>query len=271
LRLPEIKPHVNGKPLAPPKTGGASVVSHPRTVFPSIRLRLSWPTLFYHASRAQWGGFRLIRLPQWLLLAVALLCILAPLPGRWWIATGCICLLVVLQWSLFRLQRRDFVTFRPAAMPAVQPEVLPASEKLPIFATGHFTVQDKNQRFTWLPGFYRTFATREHALLCQLAERPLAGVANWPETEVGLWYIFFMPEAIRELRWGKLAFGRTALPAIAVTYVPAEERADRRRSTGLRLETIYLAFTDEQTGRTILADLLHDSPEKAPASLTTQR
>jgi hypothetical protein len=184
---------------------------------------------------------------------------------------GCICLFVVLQWSLLRLRRRDFVKFQTTAMPAVQPEGLPASEKLPIFATGHFSVENKSKRFTWLPGFYRTFATREHALLCQLAERPFAGMANWPETEIGLWYVFFMPDAIRQIRWGRLAFGRTALPAIAVTYTPAEAPAARRRNTEPPQETIYLAFREEQTGKTILADLFHDLPEKAPASLPAQR
>jgi hypothetical protein len=155
-------------------------------------------------------------------------------------------------------------------MPAVRPQVLPASEKLPIFATGYFSVENKRKRFTWLPGFYRTFATREHALLCQLAERPFAGIANWPETEVGLWYIFFTPGAISQIRWGRLAFGRTVLPAIAVTYTPEETPAARSRNTGPHPETVYLAFTDEQTGKTILADLLHDSPESALASLTAE-
>jgi hypothetical protein len=86
-----------------------------------------------------------------------------------------------------------------------------------------------------------------------------------------LWYVFFMPDAISQVRWGKLAFGRTALPALAVTYALAEAPAARRRVTEPHLETVYLAFADEQTGVTILADLLYDLPERAPASLTAHR
>ena len=125
--------------------------------------------------------------------------------------------------------------------------------------TGLFSVEQKYQRFTWLPGFYRTFATREHALLCQVAQRSGRGIGEWPEEEIGLWYIFFSPAALRQLTWGSVTFGAEPRPAIAVTHrVTIPKQRLRREQT--RDETIYIAFASAAIGELIWADLQHDFP-----------
>ena len=64
-----------------------------------------------------------------------------------------------------------------------------------MYVTGGLTVEGSEQRFTFVPGFYKTFATREHALLCQVRPAARVGVLRWPEAEVGMWYAFFQPNA----------------------------------------------------------------------------
>jgi hypothetical protein len=170
-------------------------------------------------------------------------------------------LLVALEAWLLRWQRRDFVHFVACTCPPVQAQALDAKAKIPIHASGLFQVEAKRRRYTWLPGFYRTFATREHALLCQVVERRFFKVGHWPEAEVGLWYVFFQPEMIQQVEWGTLHFGAHSRPALAVTYEPLDQAPKRRHAPPS--ETIYLAFQQAEEGLAILADLLQDLPATA--------
>jgi hypothetical protein len=266
LKFPEHPPAVNGHQAAPPNAGGVFLPAQQRTVFPADQVRVSLTTLLYCLARQQIGGMPLIRLPQWLLLIAAGLWAPGWLPGRWWVTGLCLVMLLALQLALVRLRRHDFVLFTASAQPVVTPQALAARPKIPIYATGQFSVENKSRQFTWLPGFYRTFATREHALMCQVAGRTLLPIGRWPETEIGLWYVFFTPPEIQQVRWGKLAFGRTALPAIAVTYRSTSQPPPRRRANDSGATTVYLAFQQEDDGRTILADLLYDlRRDRSPA------
>lgn len=258
MNLPELPRSVNGHQATPPHAGGVLLVPPSRTVFPTPQVRVAPATLLYALARHQVGRVRLVRLPQWICLLAALLWASGRLPGGWWVTSLWVATLCALQIALLRLRRRDFVTFTPGELPTVQPRPLDARPKLPIFATGQFSVQGKCQRFTWLPGFYRTFATREHALMCQVEERPPASIGRWPEAERGFWYLFFTPSEIQTVRWGWLAFGRTRLPALAVTYHSSNQPAPSRRAQPAVGEIVYLAFDHEDDGRTILADLLYD-------------
>lgn len=91
-----------------------------------------------------------------------------------------------------RLRKRDFVNFQATALPTTSPSLLNPAHKLPIYATGLFSVENKYQRYTWLPGFYRTFATREHALLCQVAARKFLQVADISQKAKQVSGMFFL-------------------------------------------------------------------------------
>ncbi|HXF62658.1 MAG TPA: hypothetical protein VNK95_13635, partial [Caldilineaceae bacterium] len=119
------------------------------------------------------------------------------------------------------------------------------------------------QRFTWLPGFYRTFATGEHAVLCLVRDRRWGYMAQWPPDEPGMWYAFFEPSVISEVRWGELRFGRNRATALAVAYHLTIPATARKREQ-IRPEVLYLAVQSEADARRLFADLLQHMPAPAP-------
>ena len=269
MKLPEIKPSLNGKHEAPPPpASGAFIVPPTRTTFPTEQPQPSLPTFFYQVSRYRLGGMPLLNWVRWALFCCALIWASGWLPGRWWVTGVCTALLLLSLTIQMQLRRRDFVSFQATALPTTPQSVLNPAHKLPIYATGLFSVENKYQRYTWLPGFYRTFATREHALLCQVAARKFLQVAEWPESETGLWYVFFMPSDIKQIHWGELRFGKTVRPAIAITYQLTIPKQGRARKDATRAETIFLAVQNKADGHTLLADLCFDAPAEALSHLT---
>lgn len=251
-------PLLNGKVEAPSATNGASALSSSQTVFPKVEIRHSAQSLFYYSNRHLFGGIPLFRWFLSLLIAVAVIWGVGSLPGRWWIAA-----LLALLWfgALLLLsywRNADYVHFSPMSFPSVAPARLEPSEKITLFVTGYLAVENKEQRFTWLPGFFRTFATREHALMCFVAPGSRIGIGHWPDDEIGLWYLFFQPHEISSLRWGRLTFGQTTYPALALTYQRHIPRRSRFRPERTINETVYLATTTEEEGKQIIADLLYD-------------
>lgn len=212
--------------------------------------------MLYWLERGQVAGVSLLR---WLWIGGLLLVLLLPLmiPGGLW-ASGAIGIALAVLSIAHRLgSRHAFVRFDAETMPVVRPEPLPAAEKLPVHATGPLEVDGRVRTFVWLPGFYRTFATREHALLCQCREQRVLGIGHWREAETGLWYGFFKPEHVRALRWGKLKLGGEQRRAIAIEHQP-EANSGLRKRRGV--ETLYVACPDDSTALRILADLAVEHP-----------
>lgn len=270
MKFTRTTPSVNGKYdhleyEASPQRSGASVIPPQRTTFPDDRPRRSVRTWLYYASHRRVGSAPALRWLFFLFGATVVVWSVGRLPGRWWVAGMALLLLGSLLALFHYWRRRDFIYFVPGTPPVPTIYSLPSAEKLPVMVTGLFSVEQKYRRFTWLPGFYRTFATREHALLCQVAQQTNMGVGRWPEEEVGLWYIFFAPASLRQLAWGEVRFGAEPRPAIAVTHqvtIPKQ----RLRSEQTREETIYIAFTAPDVGAKIWADLQHDFPHHTQPS-----
>ena len=128
--------------------------------------------------------------------------------------------------------------------------------KRQVYVTGALSVQEKMRPFTALSGFYRSFATREHALLCRVQERRVLGIATWPEEEVGLWYAFFTPQQVITIQPGTQTIGRRPLLALAVTYWPTPPLAAKPRQ--MPATTLYLAFPNSDDHAAVLADLIVD-------------
>lgn len=293
MSLPKININQNGTHKAPPDSGGAfavdgtdanieamqrglgkqnsertaSPLTHQerisrvvaqRTVFPVDEPSPSLRTLLYRLSRYYVAGAPLFR---WLiigLIAIGLLWIALQAPGGWlgslpWGIAVLALLHIRRQWRSY-----GYVHFETAPPPTVEPMRLPADAKLPVHATGHFSVEGKEQYDTWLPGFYRTFATREHALLCQVADKRLWKFGRRPPDEVGMWYIFFMPSTIEGVRWGQLYFGAKPQLAIAVDYKVEIQSQGRFRNQKIKTITVFIATQNEGDARAIMADLLYD-------------
>jgi hypothetical protein len=133
---------------------------------------------------------------------------------------------------------------------------LAPNSKLPVYVSGLLAVDTKVRRFAGLPGFYRTFATREHALLCQARPRRFLGLATWPEDEEGLWYAFFYAHQVRRLETGLIAFDQAQFPGLLIEYQPDKPLDGRARRGGPPRVTLYVAFPHAADYQTALADLM---------------
>jgi len=203
---------------------------------------------------------------NWLLAPLIAATLFSLLRGAWSIAAALTLAALLFRAHLWLRMRRDFVHFTapPTGDPLVDSPhtILDPSDKLPIHVTGCLEVGGKVQRFTFLPGFYRTFATREHALLCLCRGGRKALLGSWPEAETGVWYAFFHPHAIRKVERGTLHFGSLRSDALAIEIDAAPTRGRIRRKA---IETLYLA-ADPATLDRIRRDLTADAPAQATST-----
>jgi len=244
--------HSNGAPISP---GSARAAQRATTFLPDAPLT-AWQGWLYGLTRAQWLGVTLMRWLYLLLLALAGGWLLLALPGGWLVSLGWLAGAAAVWGLTRRAQQRYFTHFRPitAALPA--PLTLSPADKRPLYISGALSVETRERTFQTLPGFYRTFATREHALIGRVQPRRVAGLASWPEDEIGLWYAFFTPSQIDAITPGQQRVGQQWLPALAIAYRPTPLPALRRRSP--TTTTIYLAFPNPNDHSAVLADLLVD-------------
>lgn len=298
MSLPESMPHKNGQSPASPDVGEAIIFSgqsakNPRlpevvggeaphrsssqrqrgqsrrksasypTVFPTHSLSPSLRTTLYNFTFTYLAGVTLFRWMVILLSGLFVLFLFAE--PSYWIPTFVVWLGFVVALLLWRRhwQNTDFVRFEAGSAPSMeestfQPIRMEPDQKVPVHVTGLFSVEEREGRFTWMPGFYRTFATREHALLCQHQDRKFLGVSKPDEETVGMWYIFFRPADIVQLQWGKLSFGASPAPAIAVTRQVEGTVKKRFGREKVVHETLYMTFADENDRKQVWADLHAD-------------
>lgn len=270
------QPHLyqNGHTATPPPSDGGRVADPdfaPRaqpTIFPADPPTRGWDALFYALHHFHMGGTPVSRYLASVWWVGALIFATGILPGRWWGVAACAVLLIGQIALGIRQRRRDYVAFTPETMPALAAAPFTPPEKAPIHVTGCFTVEGKYRRYTWLPGFYRTFPTGEHALLCHVRARRWLGVGEWPTEETGMWYVFIPPDTVEDIQWGRLRFGSSESDALAVTYTLVIPPTGRRKHDEIRRETVFIAFDQPTVGQRIVADLLHHLP--ADAALRSQ-
>lgn len=247
--------HRNGTPPSLPAAQQQTAPAPPRTEFLPNRPLDSSRALIYALSRRQMAGLPLLRWLYGLLGVSALLLLLLPMP---WPFLGVLNpLLIIALWLWEWTARRGaYVRFTPAPAPAVTPQPLPPSAKLPVYVSGLLAVENKARPFGGLPGFYRTFGTREHALIGQV--RRAGGLVSWPEDEIGLWYAFFSAGHVHGLRTGEIAFDRARLPGFCIDYTPPQPLGPKKRRRPQRL-ALYVAFPNAADLDAALADLAVDS------------
>lgn len=206
----------------------------------------------YQLHRHQWNGWPLAR---WLLavwIAIGGLGLLLGGPGGWLIALAASALLIghlaVSIWA-GRNAYVEFVTDGSLAsfLPGDQAKLHP-QDKIEVRATGRFEVEGRSQFFAELQAYFRTFATREHAIMALVPRSRFLRVGQWPEHELGMWYIFFLPQQVISLEPGFLSFYGASRPALRVTY---------RAQKGL--ERVYLSFASEEDRRRVWVDIAHDA------------
>lgn len=247
----------NGNPPAPLFDSGAGRASPQPSQLPDDFRQVTWRSIFYSAEHCEIAGVRPVRWLWGVGILLALLWLTGWLPGGYWVS-GAICGgLITLTLVLHSLRRADYVTFSAEPLPEISPSALPATDRIPVHVTGALSVTGKERRFTWLPGLYCSFATREHALICQQRQRRVLGIGQWPEAQIGLWYAFIQPSALNDVQWGWLRFDGSAQRAIAIIYRPeATQKTSLRRSTPS--ERLLLAFANDDDARWVYADLRSD-------------
>lgn len=161
---------------------------------------------------------------------------------------------------------KHYVIFLPHPEPNLSVASLSAQDKIPVWASGRFGVESKLRQFSWLQGYYRTFATREHAVMCLCGPSRFLLFGTWPEQNLGMWYIFIQPADIRRVRFGQVRFGRERGPGLAIDYLLRLPKRGRFRPARTLHETVYLVCENAVDAATLLADLHRDL---APLPLST--
>lgn len=195
-------------------------------------------------------------------LAAAIILIQWLLRGRpplslWhWLVLGLILftalgLIVLRRWSAHAGYVR--FTSEPALNPPAPAAMEPEDKEL-LFATGRFEVEAREANLADLMAYWRTFASREHAVMAiQHESRFLLG--SFPSNWIGMWYIFFRPENIEGLGSGTVAFGSVNRPGLQITYRRLPPSDGKKPKKPVR-ETVYLAFETEAARDRVWADLL---------------
>ena len=214
--------------------------------------------LFYRLARHAFAGLHFLRWLQVDLFVLGGAALLGWLPGGWFTAGAALLLIAGLLAGHRYWQAKNFVEFIPAEMPLVTPATLPSSAKLPVWASGYFGVENKHQHFTWLQGFFRTFSSREHAVICLSQPTSFLRLGRSPENLRGIWYCFFNPEAVLDVRWGEICYGKESLPGLVVTHTVRIPRRNWFQPEKDVPKTTYLAFPEREDAFTVLADLLYD-------------
>lgn len=206
---------------------------------------LAWPL-------SRWLGLLMAGICVWALFGWRPFPWAALIPGSIYLAY-----LLTLTWA----GRQRYLRFEPLAADATAgeqnplqtgstPPPLGVQEMAPARASGWFTVEGQNQYYIDLEADFETVGTREHIVLARVHPSRFLLFGQWPNYEMGWWYIFFQPDMIQEMRLGHLHFGAHPQLALRIVYTP----------NGDTEEAAYLTFDDDIVLRRVWDDLLRDAP-----------
>ena len=215
----------------------------------------------YRLRRHFWLAWPISR---WLGLALLFLAVAAA--RHWWPnlgPAGGILLAWLAYLAFLALAARGrYVHFRlrPGAAALLQKEdpapPLGKLEMVPARVSGWFAVEGQGQYYVDLDADFETTGSREHIVLARVHPSRFLLVGRWPGHELGWWYIFVRPSAIRSLGLGHLHFGLRPRLALRVDYMLKKERKER-------IESVFMTFPDAATLRRVWEDLVRDVPPSA--------
>ncbi|MEA3336874.1 MAG: hypothetical protein U9R25_13250 [Chloroflexota bacterium] len=218
-------------------------------------------------------------LDRWMAIAtvvIAGLIAIRWLPGGINGITICGILLLIMLVAQSISSRLQYVIFRSEqeTLP-VNPngDTLDPSDKQLLRVTGLFEVEGKKEKFTELLAYFRSFETREHALMAIVPPSSVLLFGNWPDHEIGMWYIFFKNSELRRIEPGMLIFGTSQRPALRIAVeqdIPPNSspmdvwggyRNGKKKKPKVRKQILFLSFESEVERQLILEDLLADAGE----------
>ena len=211
-----------------------------------LTLRRTLFRLSYQLSNHRCNGWPLDYWLSFALVLVAGLASLRVVPGARATIYAVVGVFLGLCVLAFWARRNHYVIFSAEDSPACPGPVAPLrpSDRIELRATGRFEVEGKEHHFSERMACFRTFATREHVVMAIVPPSRFLLLGTRPESEVGMWYIFFRPEQVLDLTLGTLRFGRRPRPAL---------RAVCQAEKGQ--ETVYLSFDDHAERQRVWADL----------------
>ena len=215
--------------------------------------------LAYQLQSHRWNGWRLT---YWLSFALVLLAGLASLDvvrGGRATVSGAAAVFLLLWGLVLWAGRSQYVLFlaeEQRTNPGLAVPLEP-SDRIEVRATGNFEVEGKESHFSDLQAYFRTFSTREHAVMAIVPPSRFLLLGTLPRKEVGMWYIFIHHEQILEVTPGRVRFGLQERPALRVV---CQEDAGRK--------TVYLSFNDHSHRQRVWADLERDAASRRQVEQT---
>lgn len=210
--------------------------------------------MLYPLRRHRLGAFSLLHWISILCLACAALIVLDRFGiHRIW-SYPFLVLAVFLPIVDYLAYRQDYVSFTPGPqVSGARP--LSAQTQLKVRATGLFEVEGKYRRHTWLEASYRTFPSREHAVIAICQPSTLLRICHSRSQDNGMWYIFCMPRALKNIQMGQIQFGRKRWPAVAMTHSLEVPGRIRRRRSRIQNEVVYLSCELDSDAALVAGDL----------------
>ncbi len=234
--------------------------------------RLFW--ISYQVNRHHWMGAPMDRWGMIALLILAGLFAIRWLPGGSVGVLVCAVLLGMLLLLRSVASRHSYLIFAPEGEPARhRPDaaMMNPADMLKLRATGRFEVEGRTQDFTELLAYFRSFETREHAVMAICPPASFLGVGAWPGHEIGMWYMFFKHKEIRRIDPGLLEFGGYRRPGLRIQVrqeIPPSTspldvwggyRSGGRTKPKYEDATLFLSFDSLEDRARVLDDLTADA------------
>jgi len=143
----------------------------------------------------------------------------------------------------------------PAGMPAGTPDAMRVDEQVKCWASGSFAVEGKRRVIVNEVAQVSFVRTREHIVMAYVRRTRFLLLAASSKGEVGWWYVFFMPQLVREVQPGYLSCGLKTRPGLRLGYESKEEPG--------QVEEVYLAFEDARSVQRMLDNLRRDVAAQA--------
>lgn len=195
-------------------------------------------------------GIRLSTPARWLPIVALLIGLI-----RNWPAAVLIALLVLIVWinySLWRARRDNYNRFVPlpaALMSADNLEPLAPNAKVPVLATGLFSVSGRSAWLLLSPAHYWRVPLGDHVIMAE-------------ETPGKYLYQFFGAASLQDVRHGLLLYGRRPIEALGVSFLaqwgPEYTRFGQAHESGRNDDlpppkrvTVYLTTDNAETRRAV--------------------
>ncbi len=219
--------------------------------------------LLYNLDHHYFVEVRLRIWLNWALAFLSMLVLLSRLPAS--LGLALLLLLIIILLSLISRYARGryyvhFVSEQNLEPPEDPPAPLWPEDKLLHRASGHFHVEDREGDWAWLIAYYRTFETREHAIMARRTPSTFLKVGEADPQSLGMWYIFISPENLLDVTPGWTYFDGDGEPALRLRWRRFDEK-------GRPIDDVaFLHFDSTADRERVQADLLLDlgGPARRP-------